>query len=74
MNIKQNMRMRRATHLYCHKCKTNLYDYGQKTCDACNGDLTTKGSKCSLNTIIEEEKESYLFKLNKIFCFCCFDF
>ena len=68
-------RMRRATHLYCHKCKTNLHDYGQQNCDKCNADLTVDGSRCCLNTIIEEQENTLRFKLNKLFmnicCFCC---
>lgn len=63
--------MRRATHLYCHKCKSNLQNYREDNCDRCHADLTLDGSTVSLNTIFEEENMNVLFKIKKLFLKCC---
>jgi len=32
---RKGMTLRRATHMYCMYCMTNLHDYGQTHCDKC---------------------------------------
>ena len=68
--------MRRATHLYCRYCKTNLCDYGAERCDYCHIRLTRDlltfdpSEPMSLCLRLKCLADSWSFRVKNLFSSC----